>query len=44
MNKEIMKETLTGNDIGDEGARMIGELLKIGTTLTSLNLERDENE
>ena len=34
----------TGNDIGDEGARMISEALKINTTLTSLYLWSDDNE
>ena len=33
----------TDNDIGDEGARMISESLKINTTLTELYLESDEN-
>ena len=29
---------LTGNFIGDEGAKMISEALKYNTTLTELNL------
>ena len=32
----------TDNKIGDEGARMISESLKINTTLTELNLGCDE--
>ena len=32
------------NDIGDEGAKMIGELLKTNTTLTELYLYSDEIE
>ena len=32
----------TTNKIGDEGARMISESLKINTTLTKLDLRRDE--
>ena len=36
----------TGNNIGDSGARMIGESLKTNTTLTKLNLrcELQKNE
>ena len=34
----------TGNSIGDEGAIMISESLKINTTLTALDLDCDENE
>ena len=34
----------TENYIGDEGARMISEALKINTTLTVLDLTSDENE
>ena len=34
----------TVNKIGDEGARMISESLKTNTTLTELNLSRDEIE
>ena len=43
--KEKMKlknEIWTATNIGDEGARMIGELLKTNTTLTRLNLDSDE--
>ena len=32
----------TDNKIGDEGARMISEALKINTTLTELDLSGDE--
>ena len=32
----------TGNGIGDEGARMIIESLKSNSTLTKLELERNE--
>jgi len=32
----------TGNRIGDEGASKISESLKVNTTLTKLNLYRDE--
>ena len=34
----------TMNDIGDEGARMISEVLKSNSTLTTLYLMSDENE
>ena len=37
-------EKWTGANIGDEGARMISEALKTNTTLTRLNLGRDEME
>ena len=33
-----------GNDIEDEGARMISEVLKSNSTLTNLNLRSDEKE
>ena len=32
----------TGNEIGDEGAVKISELLKTNTTLTKLNLDGDD--
>ena len=32
------------NNIGDEGAKMISELLKDNTTLTTLDLQCDEIE
>ena len=31
---------MTGNGIRDEGAKTISEMLKVNTTLTSLNLTR----
>ena len=40
----MIKWTLTVNDIGAEGARMLSESLKTNTTLTSLDLSCDENE
>ena len=33
----------TGNNIGDEGAVKISESLMTNTTLTELNLSRDDN-
>ena len=33
---------MTGNQIGDEGAKAISEMLKVNTTLTSLDLSREE--
>ena len=35
---------MTGNEIGDEGAKAMSEMLKVNTTLTSLNLEGAEYE
>ena len=40
----MMKETIIGNNIGDDGARMISEGLKSNNTLTTLNLGCDEEE
>ena len=34
----------TASDIGDEGAKMISESLKINATLTKLDLHNDEIE
>jgi len=34
---------LTDNDLGEEQARMISEILKRNSTLTKLNLARDYN-
>ena len=34
----------TGNEIGDSGAIMISETLKVNTTLTELYLQGDEQE
>ena len=39
---KMINEIWTDNEIGDEGARMISEGLKINSTLTKLNLESDE--
>ena len=36
------KDKWIGNQIGNEGAKTIGESLKINTSLTSLNLVSDE--
>ena len=33
---------MTGNGIGNEGAKAMGEMLKVNTTLTTLNLESEE--
>ena len=33
-----------GNNIGDEGAKMISESLKINTTLTKLDLDGEERQ
>ena len=33
---------MTGNEIGDEGAKAMSEMLKVNTTLTSLNLSSEE--
>ena len=35
---------MTGNGIGDEGAEAMSEMLKVNTTLTSLNLGCEEEE
>ena len=35
---------MTGNGIGDEGAKSMSEALKTNTTLTSLNLSGEEEE
>ena len=32
---------MTDNEIGDEGAKTMSEMLKVNTTLASLNLEGD---
>ena len=34
----------TGNNIGDEGARLLSEALKTNTTLTTLNLGREQED
>ena len=33
---------MTDNEIGDEGAKAMSEMLKVNTTLTSLNLGSEE--
>ena len=33
---------MTGNRIGDEGAKAMSEMLKVNTTLTTLNLSSEE--
>ena len=33
---------MTGNEIGDEGAKALSEMMKVNTTLTSLNLRCEE--
>ena len=33
---------MTGNDIGDEGAKSMSEMLKVNSALTTLILEREE--
>ena len=35
---------MTGNEIGVEGAKALSEMLKVNTTLTSLNLLGEEEE
>lgn len=42
-NKMIIDGWLTGNGIGDEGAKAISEMLKMNTALTHLDLQ-SENE
>ena len=42
ISNEMINEIWTANNIGDEGARMISEALKINSTLTKLNLRCDE--
>ena len=36
---KIKSESMTGNDIGDEGAKALSEALKANTTLTYLNIQ-----
>ena len=38
------KKTEIGNGIGDDGAKTLSEMLQMNNTLTSLDLEREENE
>ena len=35
---------MTDNLVGDEGAKAMSEMLKVNTTLTSLNLESEEEK
>ena len=35
---------MTGNEIGDEGAKALSEMLKVNTTLTELNLRCEEEK
>ena len=32
---------MTGNEIGDEGAKVMSEMLKVNSTLTKLNLSSE---
>ena len=36
------RKRMTGNEIGDEGAKTMSEMLKVNTALTSLNLRGEE--
>ena len=40
--KEKKEERMTGNRIGVEGAKAMSSMLKVNTTLTTLNLEGEE--
>ena len=40
----MIKMKQLGNNIGDEGAKMISEVLKSNSTLTTLYLRSDEKE
>ena len=42
--KEKKEERITGNGIGVEGAKSMSEMLKVNTTLTTLNLGGEEEE
>ena len=35
---------MTGNEIGDEGAKALGEALKLNSTLKTLNLKCDNEK
>ena len=39
---QAKEERMTGNGIGDEGAKAMSEMLKVNTTLTTLNLGGEE--
>ena len=36
------EERMTGNGIGDEGAKAMSEMMKVNTTLTTLDLSCEE--
>ena len=40
--KEKKEERMTGNEIGAEGAKAMSEMLKVNTTLASLDLGSEE--
>ena len=40
--KKKKEERMTGNEIGVEGAKAMSEMLKVNSTLTTLNLECEE--
>ena len=44
MEKTKKKQDMTGNGIGDEGVKALSEMLKVNTTLTSLNLRCENKE
>ena len=39
---ERRKRRMTENEIGDEGAKAMSEMMKVNSTLTSLNLGSEE--
>ena len=39
---ERRKRRMTGNEIGDEGAKAMSEMMKVNSTLTTLNLRGEE--
>ena len=43
MDTDITEMTKTGNEIDGEGARALGEALKVNQTLTELNLASVQN-
>ena len=44
MKRDINNDRITDNQIGDEGAKALSEMLQVNTTLTSLNLESVKHE
>ena len=42
--KKETEERMIGNEIGDEGAKVMSEMLRVNTTLTELNLEGEKEE